>query len=419
MTTTDAVPALTDGSTVGVTRLGYRCERDSWTVGSLDTGEAIDVPAIAVTVLRALEQGKTIGTAADIAEQEHGERPDVCSFVTDLAELGFIRITAQTAPVCGTGVAESGSSLQWLKARHVSLAFHPATVTVASVLIVCAFCLAAAAGRLDLSYRSVFISRYPAVVIAWSACVMALTAMLHEFSHLAAARVAGIPARISLSSRLIFLTPQTAAPLLWLASRRDRFRFYLAGTCCDVTFAAGCALTTLYCRTGTLPAKMASAAMLMLILGIASEFLFCMRTDIYLVVQELTRCRNLFGDARAYGQYLTSLVRALATHRAHPADPTADLPAHEQWPVRVYCAFMVIGSAALVALTAAYGLPLAVVLYVRAAHELVSGQALRVLDGAVTFIIDGSSNLLLARLLALRWARRPRTASQLAAADGS
>jgi putative peptide zinc metalloprotease protein len=408
MTAGTSTPELTAETSVQVARLGYHCERDRWTVGSLETGEAIDVPAIAVTVLQALERGQTIGAAADIAEQAHGARPDVCGFVADLAELGFVRMAGTEPAITGDDLAYRSSSLRWLTARHVSWAFHPVTIAVGAAFVVCAFSLAAAVGKLDLSYRGIFISSYPGVVLLWSAAVVAVTASLHELCHLAAARAAGIPARISLSTRLIFLTAQTAAPLMWLACRRDRFRFYVAGMACNVLLAAGCAVVEICCRGGTMPAVMAISAMLMLLLGVASEFEFYLRTDVYLIVQELTRCRNLFGDARAYARYRADLLRERFRHCARPADPTADLPEDERRPVRVYCAVMVLGSAIALILAAAYGLPISIVMYARAARELLSAQPLRILDGGTTFVIEGGLQLLVVWLLARRWMERRR-----------
>jgi putative peptide zinc metalloprotease protein len=406
MTAGTNAPELNGDSTVQVGRLAYRCEHDCWTVASLETGDAIDVPAIAITVLRALERGQTIGTAADIAEQAHGARPDVCGFVTDLAELGFVRMPGTGPAFAGDGLADDSSSLRWLAARHVSWVFYPLTTVVGAAFVICAFSVAAAVGKLDLSYRAIFISSHPGLVLLWSAAVVAATATPHEFCHLAAARAAAIPARISLSTRLIFLTAQTAAPLLWLASRRERFRFYIAGMACNLVLAAGCAVVEICCRRGTMPSVMAISAMLMLLLGVASEFEFYMRTDVYLIVQELTRCRNLFGDARAYARYRADLLRARFCHGARPADPTADLPESERRPVRAYCALMVLGSAIALILAAAYGLPISIVMYARAARELLSAQPLQVLDGATTFVIEGGLQLLVVWLLARHWMQR-------------
>jgi putative peptide zinc metalloprotease protein len=399
--------ALTNDSTVQVRPLGYRCERDRWTVGSLETGEAVELPEIAVTVLRALEDGKTLRAASLLALRTHGEEPDVRSFVEDLAELGFVRL-AKEEPGEPPVHQAAGLSLPWLTPRQVSWAFRPASVIAIAAFILFAFGFAIARGRLGLGYRDFFVSGYPGVSLAWSVGVVTVTAVLHEFWHLAAARSAGIPARISMSTRLIFLSAQTAAPLMWLAPRRARLCFYLAGMTCDLLLAAGCALVAAGCRSGTLPAAMAGSATLILLLCVVYQFAFCLRTDIYLVVQELLRCRNLFEDARAYARYQAARVRPRNRGKQPPPDPSCDLPEHERWPVRVYCVFMVLGSAGLLAFSAAYALPITVVACVRAVQGVLSAQPWRVLDGLAALAIEGGSQVLLLHLLRLRWKHRSR-----------
>lgn len=409
MTAGSAAVDLTDDSTVQVRPLRYRCEHGCWTVGSMETGDAVDVPEIAVTVLRALAEGNTLGQATVLAAQVHGEQSDVRTFVEELSELGFVQIPGQAADD-QLGSKAAGLSLRWLAPCQVSWAFRPPTVAAISAFILFAFGLAAAQGRLSLRYRDYFVAGYPGVSLVWSFSVVTLTMILHEFWHLAAARSAGVAARISLSTRLIFLTAQTAAPLMWVAQRRQRFCFYLAGMTCDLVLAAVSALVAAECRSGTWPAAMASSATLMLLLGVASEFAFCLRTDVYLVIQDLLRCRNLFEDARGYARYRVGRVRARIRGTCPPADPTLELPEHERRPVRAYAAFMVAGSAGLLALVAVYALPISIVLYVRATEGVLSGQPWRLVDGLATLVIEGGTQLLLIRLLLRRWRQRARAA---------
>ncbi|HEY3956911.1 MAG TPA: hypothetical protein VGM53_26370 [Streptosporangiaceae bacterium] len=365
----------------------------------------VDVPEVAVTVLRALAEGNTLGQTALFAEQVHGEQLDVRTFVQELSELGFIRIPGQAADE-QLGSKATGLSLRWLAPSQVSWAFRAPTVAAIGAFILFAFGLAAAQGRLSLRYSDYFVSGYPGVSLGWSFSVVTLAIMLHEFWHLAAARSAGVPARISLSTRLIFLTAQTAAPLMWLAQRKQRFCFYLAGMTCDLVLAAVSALVAAECRSGTWPAAIASSATLILLLGVASQFAFCLRTDVYLVIQELLRCRNLFEDARGYARYRVGRVRARIRGTCPPANPTLELPEHERRPVRAYAAVMVAGSAGLLALTAVYALPISIALYVRAAAGVLSGQPWRFADGLATLVFEGGTQLLLISLLLRRWRQR-------------
>jgi putative peptide zinc metalloprotease protein len=393
-------------ATVEVRPLRYRCDQGCWTVGNLATGDAVDVPEIAITVLRALEAGNTLSEAARVAEEAHGEDPDVLAFVEELAELGFVRLPDERTDRLAAKPA--GLYLNWVTPRLVSWAFSPMSVVLVAAFIAAAVSLAIVKGRLGISYQAFFASRYPGVSLAWSLGVVTVSALLHEFWHLAAARSAGIPARIGLSTRLIFLTAQTAAPLMWLASRRQRLCFYLAGMTSDLVLAAAAILVATWCQSGTWPATMASSAALILLLGVLDQFAFCLRTDVYLVIQEMLHCRNLFGDARAYARFR---VRYAARRGREQAlrDPTLDLPAHERRPVRLYSVFMVAGSAALLTITAVYWLPISIALCVRAADEVGSAQPSQVVDGLSTLAAEAGTLALLTCLLALRWRRRARS----------
>jgi putative peptide zinc metalloprotease protein len=401
---------LDEDTTVEVRPLRYRCDQGCWTVGSPDTGDAVDVPEIAITVLRALEAGKTLSEAALVAEHAHGAQPDVLSFVEELAELGFVRLPDQRTDKLAAP-EPAGLRLNWVTPRLVSWAFRPATVVLVAAFIVAAVSVAVVKGRLGVSYHAFFASRYPGVSLAWSLGVVTISALLHEFWHLAAARSAGIPARIGLSTRLVFLTAQTAAPLMWLASRRQRLCFYLAGMTSDLVLAAASILVAAECKSGTWPATMASSAALILLLGVLDQFAFCLRTDVYLVIQEMLRCRNLFEDARAYARFRVRSAGRMRRQRAL-LDPTLELPAHERQPVRLYSAFMVAGSAGLLIVTAVYWLPISIALYARASDEVASAQPWQVVDGLSTLAVETGSLALLICLLVLRWRRRSRSQSR-------
>jgi hypothetical protein len=140
---------------------------------------------------------------------------------------------------------------------------------------------------------------------------------------------------------------------------------------------------------------------LITLLGVVEQFLFYMRTDVYLVVQELAGCKNLFGDATEYLRYLAGrLARRPATDRPNPL---ADLPPAEQRPVRLYAAVVLAGCAATVPVIAFYGAPVEIGVYVRAVHEfargLSSSRIILVADAAGVLTVSLLLQALLARTI--------------------
>ncbi|GAA1957095.1 hypothetical protein [Kitasatospora viridis] len=398
---------------VRLRRLHYRHGSDVWTVGCPETGQAVDLPGIAVTVLRALTDGATLAEAAARAEQEHGVRPDVPDFVATLVTLDFVVQVATAGDLDPDEhqEADAGSSLPWLRPSWARLLFHPVALTGAAAFVLAAFVRLALLHRFRLGYQGYFSVHSAGLSTAWNTAVLVAGVVLHEFCHLAAARAAQVPARLSLGTRLVMVTPQTSAPLLWLADRRTRLRFHLAGAGCDLVLAAGSATVLAQTRPGTLPAELAGSALLMQLSAIAGQFLFCVRTDGYLVVQELLRCRNLYGDALEHARHLAArsrllcrLDRRVAGYAGRP-DPVLALPAHERRPVRLYTVFLLGGAVALIAAALGYALPIAVTLLARGAGEVASGQPAQVVDGLAMLVFEGGAELLLLALLVRGWRR--------------
>jgi putative peptide zinc metalloprotease protein len=395
----------TGSSRVRLSCLTYHREGETWSVGCADSGEVVDLPPIGITVLCRLETGATFDQAGACAKERHGEAPDVAEFVEDLVELGFVtHIDDVPVRADEPGSAPSaGSSLAWLKSQHVQWLFSwPAQVCVL-LFITCGFAVAFAEHRLHLEYRAYFASRYPAVTIAWSLAVFAASATLHESAHLVAARSAGVPARITLSTRLIYLMPQTSAPLLWLVDRRLRLRFYLAGMVSDLALAAGTAMISTLLSPQSTAARLADSATLMIVIGALLQCAVCLRTDLYLVVQALLGCRNLYADARAYAVYLCRRVSGIA---GALSDPTDELPVRERRRVRVYAGFMVIGVAGLLVMSGFYGVPIALSLYVQAFHAIGTGRPLQIVDGSAAIVFGIGADLLPFYLILKRLARQ-------------
>ncbi len=368
--------------------LSYRGEDDEWIVGRPSTGDFVALPAVAVTFLRTLEEGESVAEAKKRADLAYAEDIDAANFVATLLDLGFV------AAVDGQPVEEPPArppNLRWLKPRHVAWVFRwPAECGVGAII---ASGLAISAFRTGFpSYRGFFVTQSPGLdLLIWVAAFIPLVA-LHEFWHLAAARAAGIDAWFGLSTRLVFLVAQTAVPGLWLAERRVRIRVYLAGMSFDLAaFSALSFAEAIAPPTGTGHAMLGQLRMVLL-LGVAEQFAFYMRTDVYYVIQELTRCKNLYADSMDYLRY---------RFRRLFEDPTVSLPAHERRPVKAYAALVLAGSTLTLVFFAGYQLPIAVTGIRTAVAEISAGvRAVSVgpvADGSVFILVTAMIQALFVR----------------------
>ena len=393
-------------------------ENGEWIVGRPDTGEFVGLPAEAVTFLRELQASVSVSAATRRVLAEHGEDIDGDSFVADLVDLGFVARVGEES----IGDAHAPPSLPWLQAAHVKWVFNNCVAACLAVFICACITVAATHGDLALTFHTYFLTGSPGIDLAWNTVAFLAVVALHEFWHLAAARADGVHARIGLGTRLQFLAAQTTVSGLWGAPRRTRLRVYAAGMISDLVVASGCLLAILALPRGGLASRALEAVVLGIFLALAGQFAFFMRTDVYFIAQELTRCKNLFGDASAYALYLCR--RTVVRFRAEPppADPSLQVPPHERLPVRIYSAFLVIGSLSALAVFFLYEGPILVVLFVKAIQSIAEGirrgTAAQIADGGLVLCIEGSLQVLLIKMLvrkhgpkARAWlARRPRQA---------
>ncbi len=406
MTTTGATLA----SRVSLRDLAARPDGADWIVGRVATGEFVSLPPEAMTFLGALRGGGTVADAKRRTELAHGEDIDALDFVGSLLGLGFV------AAVDGEPVTEEPPrppSLPWLRPQHVSWLFRLPVLVVAGVFVCAGAAVAALSGGLP-GYSAFFALRAPGLNLVLAAAVLLGMLALHEFCHLAAARAAGVYGWLAWSTRLCFLVAQTSVPGLWIAGRAVRLRVFLAGMASELVIFSGAAIGQAATSRASLAHHVFAQICLLSLLGVIEQFAFFMRTDVFLVVQELTGCKDLFGDATGYLRYLAG---RLAGGGAQRPSPLAALPAHERRPVRLYAGMVAAGGAVVLLAFGCYGLPVEVGSCVRAVRELARGlassQAGAVVDATGLVAVTLVFQLLLVRTL-LRSYRATRQRSRSA-----
>jgi putative peptide zinc metalloprotease protein len=354
--------------------LGYRPDHDdSWIVGRAVTGEFVALPVAAVAFMRMLDEGATIGDAKRRADLAHDDDMDALDFVGDLIGLGFV------AAVDDQVIDEAAArppSLPWLRPRHVAWVLRWPVWAAAAVIIAAGFTVAIWHHELH-GYTGFFAVRDTGLNLLLGLGLSFAFVGLHEFWHLMVARAAGVDAWIGWGTRLVFLVAQTTVPGLWAADRGVRIRVYLAGMTSDLLLFSCCSFTMTALPPRGLAYRLLGQLSVLLLLAVASQFAFYMRTDVYFVIQDLLGCKRLYADAVDY-------LRYLAARRRH-VSPLLALPARERRPVRGYAMLVLAGSGATLLIFAGYELPIMVVTLARACAELVRGVA----DGAPGTAADG------------------------------
>ena len=430
-------------SVVTFHELVMRPEDGEWIVGRAATGEFVELPEEAKTIIDLLAGGRTVAEAKCEADRRHEDDLDVADFVADLVELGFVaavrgrerdtdldsdldpdqdrdqhggqrRDRDRHGGGPGPATAPRQASLAWLRPGHVRWVFTPRVGLAVTAFIIAGLVQAVRHDVLP-TYHSFFALSHPglnalmAVVLVWS------NVALHEFWHLAAARAAGVDARIGFGTRLTFLVAQTSAPGLWAAERRARMRFHLAGMASDLTVVAGCLLVASSTAASSLPHRLAELLTLSVLFSFLAQFAIYMRTDVYLVVQELTRSKNLYGDAMARIRWYVTRFRVRRSGglvvEAGP-DPVLAIPQREQRTVRVYTVAVVVGTVLTLGQFAVLQLPIVAMTVYRSAKELAAslsaGSLAQAADGALVFVVVVGAQALFVRTLVRNRRHRPQ-----------
>ncbi|MGA4981819.1 hypothetical protein ACPB9I_07040 [Streptomyces cellulosae] len=390
-TAAEAPPRVGPDARVALHELSVRRDRDEWIVGRMATRTFVALPPAGARAVRLLGEGLSVARTQERLRADTGEEFDIADFVTDLTALGFVaRIDCRPLP----DPAPPRASLPWLRPRHVRFALHPVLPVAVAVLLTAALVTLLLRPGLLPGYRDLLWSPHGSVVLLSGAAAGWTLLLAHELAHLVTARAAGVPGRMRLGTRLQFLVMQTDISGIELAPRRHRLTAYLSGIALNLSVASALVPVLAATDPASTAHRLSAAALLLALMPLPFQLMVFTRTDVYFVLQDLTGCRDLYGDGLAYARYR---CRRLLRSRAHKGedDPSARLPRHERRAVRVYSVVLVVGTAVCLAFMAAVTLPLDIALLARAVRGLAPGNTpAGYADSAAVLVTLGGVNVL-------------------------
>lgn len=396
------------GTRVQLRPLSVRQDGDHWVLGRVETGEFISASATAYRAIILLGKGMAVSEATQRLFVETGIRYAVTGLVSELDELGFVAsidgVTTHDSPV-------PQPSLRWLRPEHVRWTLHPLLPWAIGALGTASAIMVVLHHGLIPGYRALVWNPRAGLVIAVNAAIAWVIIALHEFAHLATARAVGVPARISLSTRLQFLAAQTDVTGIWAAPRRTRLTVYLAGIAVNVAIASACLLVLGLASPAGLTRSLIATAALESAIMLPPQLLVFMRTDVYFVIQDLSGCCNLYADATARICYIAQ--RALGRVDRISSDPASALTLRERRAVRAYTWLLVSGTVASLCAALIITLPATFTLLAHAFGEAVTGSPSQAIDGATAIAIISGFEIVWVRSWwrrhghrVLRWIRR-------------
>ncbi|MDQ6422244.1 PqqD family protein [Paenibacillus sp. LHD-117] len=288
MGTLDAV------SRIDLSHLTVQRDGDEYTIGDPRISRFIRVPEPALYVIERADGTRTV---RDIQEQILQEREldvDVLDFMTQLQALG---LAADVAPAADK---RAMSLVDRLAERIGALLFtgHAAWVYVSALAAV--LLLFVLRPEFLPHYRDMFVLPVVGGNALFVSLIACLLIFLHECAHLLAARGVGVRARMRVNIRYIVIVAETEMTGLWGHAPAKRYFPYLAGMAWDCLLIATALLVQLATEPDSIANDCARLVILLLMLGILSQFMVFLRTDLYFVLGNATHSADLARSGRLF-----------------------------------------------------------------------------------------------------------------------
>jgi putative peptide zinc metalloprotease protein len=327
-----------------------RREGDEVMVGRSEINSFIFLPPEGIALIEFLEQGMTLEETQTAYNERYGEVPDVADLVEGLNSVGFVaRIlepgaevpVVESAPAAPAPAGHFASITQRTAARF----FSPPLLVLYGAYIVGAFAVMLVfRPSLIPNGADQYFLKVSLVVSILSLTVWGWMHMfLHEMAHLLAARSVGVPARLTLGRRLMTPVALTDMAGIYTVAPEQRYLPYLAGMLFDLLMLSTFVYLLALSDWGILllPAALyglSKAIIARISMALTWQFRLPLRTDIYFVVTNWLRARNLQMDTLGFLANLRDQLR-----RRAPRYDLSGLPKRELWMVRVYAPILLAG----------------------------------------------------------------------------
>jgi hypothetical protein len=388
--------------------LTYLEEGEDVTVGRADIDSYGVFPRDGADLVRRLEEGSSPNEAARWYEQQYGERVDVVEFLEVLEELDLV--------VRDGEVAASTHAVKW---RRLGVAlFSPPAWIAYGAIVVAAIVAMVRNHNLVPRYQHLFFTRSSLTILTLGIVLGQVPWMLlHESFHALAGRRLGLNSKLSIGRRFYYLVFVTSLDGLVAVPRRKRYLPMLAGMVLDIVVAASLTAVAGVLASasgfGAVVYKLLLSMAFGVVLRLAWQFYFFLRTDLFFLATTVLGCNDLQGASR---QYLSDRVKILVGRRSR-VEPTDAFAPRDVAVARWYSWLMVAGYGLLIFMVATVIVPTAIRIVEIAVHKLTEQRTF--LGGAdlVVSLILNFSEVAIAAFLALRtYLRNRQQRDQLAPA---
>ena len=299
-----AVPPISLDSKICLRPLSKQFENGVVIIGRDD--QYLELPLEGLDLLAWLDKGLTLDQARGQFEALHNPFTDeeVLEVINAFIECDFV--AAVDGQTLAPRRAPRKSNADWFPQRWAQILFSKPALIAWMVFVIPAVILWVLTPELWPRRTDYFWAGYYSLVILIGMLIWIFGMSLHELAHWLSCRAKGIEATVTWTQRLgFFPMSQTVMHNIWSLPRKARFLPLAAGMVWDV-LAISLALYLLYFELSgwlVLPwqaTKLLKYYILVMAMGLASQFWLFSKMDGYFLVSSLLGQRNLQSDTYAW-----------------------------------------------------------------------------------------------------------------------
>jgi hypothetical protein len=368
-------------------------EGDEVTVGRADIDAYALFPPDGAALVRQLEAGSSPLEAAQWYWDQYGERVDMEEFLDVLEDLDLVVHDGEDVAVARrVGWQRLGRAL-----------FSPIAWFSYALIVAAGVAAMVRDHRLVPRYQDLFFTHNSLTVLTLGIVLGQVPWMLlHEAFHALAGRRLGLNSKLGIGRRFYYVVFVTSMDGLVAVPRRQRYLPMLAGMLLDLVAISVLTLVAYALAStagfGALVCKLALCMAFGVVLRLAWQFYFFLRTDLYYLATTVLGCNDLQTASR---QLLANRINRLLRRRGRVRPDTSWTP-RDLEVARWYSWLMVTGYVFLTTLLVTVMVPAAVhitdivLAKLRTQHSVLTGLDL------VVFLVLNFSEFVFAGYLAVR-----------------
>ncbi|MEM0230675.1 MAG: hypothetical protein QXW00_04200 [Candidatus Woesearchaeota archaeon] len=357
-------------------KLVKRREGNFWIVGNPETEIYVRIPEKGYELLELFERGYSVSEIRKIS-REHLGRINVDSFIKNLIRHEFVK-SIDGNPLKIESKRNIIEIFRFIKPKHVRWLFSEEAYLVYAFIISFALGILISNPSYFPKMADYFFTESMSKVVIISFLTGWLLVFLHELAHMLACRSYNLKASFGITNRLYYLVAITDVTNVYSIKREKRYRVFLAGIATDLLIASASIVILYLSGIGAITLSQSIVRFLKFVVlleafGIAWQFYFFLKTDIYYAFENLTEVNNLHKKAQLLlRQFFQSFIHGKKHH--HFRQHYQSL--RERNIVLAYAIFYALGYLVSMCVLVFYGIPIAARLLSWAFSSLMKGAVI-------------------------------------------